>query len=356
MTQKLGGFDLLNKLTIKLMLSYFLLSPAIANAQTAKETKLPSPTGAKLVSPLIKNPSPNQIKLERDSKGNPVITIDRPVDKSGVSINAPKPNSSSGKLPTTRVAPGPRENIDDGSDGSGLDEKLENRETSEQFEMLKGDLPCLDSTPECIKQLEALAIANSPELRAIDVQIASSSDAVKLAKVQGEGSFAETITPWVSAIAPILLQNSRPLAFGEIRTSLESRLLFEALPTIISGRATSDANQTRNNQANADLAIKLAQLEKTKAEIAIAIKGKVTDAVITFEQIKDESDLQSTIVRREEVRAKLIEISYRLGEGTTTEQIARLNEHDRKKIIAAQLKTRLRSQALRIQRLVKGSE
>ncbi len=259
-------------------------------------------------------------------------------------------------MPTTREAPGPSENIDDGSDGSGLDEKLENRETSEQFELLKGDLPCLDSTPECIKQLEALAIANSPELRAIDVQIASSSDAVKLAKVQGQGSFAETITPWVSAIAPILLQNSKPLAFGEIRTPLESRLLFEALPTIISGRATSDANQTRNNQANADLQIKLGQLEKTKAEIAIAIKGKVTDAVIAFEQIRDESDLQSTIVRREEVRSKLIEISYRLGEGTTTEQIARLNEHDRKKIIAAQLKTRLRSQALRIQRLCKGTE
>ncbi|TYQ29190.1 hypothetical protein PseudUWO311_03410 [Pseudanabaena sp. UWO311] len=222
--------------------------------------------------------------------------------------------------------------------------------------MLKGDLPCLDSTPECIKQLEALAIANSPELKAIDAQIASSSQAVKLAKVQGEDSFAETITPWVSAIAPILLQNSRPLAPFEIRTSLESRLLFEALPTIISGRATSDANQTRNAQSNADLAIKLAQLEKTKAEIAIAIKGKVTDAVITFEQIKDESDLQSTIVRREEVRSKLIEISYRLGEGTTTEQIARLNDFDRKKIIAAQFKTRLRSQALRIQRLCKGSE
>jgi hypothetical protein len=277
--------------------------------------------------------------------GKPVITIDRPANKPAVNVNTAKPvNGSRGN------------GEDEPIEGSGLDEKLDQREESEQFEMLKGDLPCLDSKPECIVQLEALAIANSPELRAIDVQIASSSDAVKLAKVQGQGSFIESIQPFVSAIAPILLQNSRPQAFGEIRTSLESRLLFEALPTIISGRATSDANQTRNNQANADLAIKLAQLEKTKAEIAIAIKGKVVDAVITFEQIRDESDLQSTIVRREEVRSKLIEISYRLGEGTTTEQIARLNEHDRKKIIAAQLKTRLRSQALRIQRLVKGTE
>jgi hypothetical protein len=217
-------------------------------------------------------------------------------------------------------------------------------------------LPCLDSKPECIKQLEVLAIANSPELRALDAQIASSSDAVKLAKVQGNGSFIESIAPYVSAIAPILLQNSRPQAFGEIRTGLDSRLLFEALPIIISGRATSDANQTRNNQANADLQIKLSQLEKTKAEIAIALKGKVIDAVITFEGLRDESDLQSTIVRREEVRSKLIEIAYRMGESSTIEQVARMNEMDRKKIIAAQIKSRLRSQALRIQRLVKGSE
>lgn len=235
-----------------------------------------------------------------------------------------------------------------------LDDKLENRETSEQFDLLKGDLPCLDSKPECLVQLEALAIANSPELRAIDAQIASSSDAVKLARVQG--SFIEGIQPYVSAIAPILLQNARPQAVGEIRTSLDSRLLFEALPKIIEGRATSDANQTRNNQANANLQIQLAQLEKTKSEIAIAIKGRVVEAVILFESLKDESDLQSTIVRREEVRSKLIEIDYRMGGSSTIEQVARVNEFDRKKIIAAQTRSKLRSQALKIQRLCKGVE
>jgi hypothetical protein len=244
----------------------------------------------------------------------------------------------------------------DKPDPENLDDKLDNREATEQFELLKGDLPCLDSKPECIAQLEQLAIANSPELRAIETQIASSSEAVKLAKVQGQGSFTESIAPYVAAIAPILLQNSKPLAQGEIRIGLDSRLLFEALPTIIAGRATSDANQTRNSQANADLQIKLAQLEKTKSEIAIAIKGRVVEAVILFESLKDESDLQSTIVRREEVRSKLIEIDYRMGGSSTIEQVARVNEFDRKKIIAAQTRSKLRSQALKIQRLCKGVE
>ncbi|MCA6599740.1 MAG: hypothetical protein IM537_05890 [Pseudanabaena sp. M57BS1SP1A06MG] len=262
-----------------------------------------------------------------------------------------KPDTSSSGKPSNPIPP----RTDEFQDGSNLDEKLENREESEQGDLLKGDLPCLESKPECLKQLQELAIANSAEIRALDVQIASSADAVKFAKVQGQGSFVEGISPYVSAIAPILLQDSRPLITGENRFTLTSRLLFEALPKIIEGRATSDANQTRNAQANADLQIKLAQLEKTKTEVAIAIRGKVTDAVIEFERIKDESGLQSTIVRREEVRSKLIEISYRLGESSTIDQIARLNEFDRKKIIAAQLKTRLRSQALRIQRLVKGA-
>ena len=199
--------------------------------------------------------------------------------------------------------------------------------------------------------MQDLAIANSPEIKALDIQIAQSAEAVKLAKVQGQGSFFETISPYVSAIAPILLQNSKPLAFGEIRTPLDSRLLFEALPTIISGRAVSDTNQTKNTQANADLQIKLAQLEKTKAEITIALKGKVEEALITFEQLKDDANLQTTIVRREEVRAKLIEIGYRMGESSTIEQIARLNELDRKKISASQSKSKMRSQALKIQRL-----
>ena len=337
------------------MLSYCCISLAIA--PTLAQTKLPSPTGAKLVSPLIKNPLPtNQIKLERSPTGEPVITIDRPVakpndKKSGSSRKIDKSiptrtESDSEESETAKPKP----------ETENLDDKLENREASEQFDLLKGDLPCLDSKPECIKQLEALAIANSPDLKALDIQIASSSDAVKLAKVQGQGSFIESITPWVSAIAPILLQNSKPQALGEIRTGLDSRLLFEALPIIISGRATSDANQTRNSQANADLQIKLAQLEKTKAEITIAIRGKVVDSVITFENLRDEADLQTTIVRREEVRSKLIEIAYRMGESSTIEQVARMNDFDRKKIIAAQIKSKLRSQALKIQRLVKGSE
>lgn len=216
-------------------------------------------------------------------------------------------------------------------------------------------MPCLDSKPECVIQLQALAISNSPDIRALDTQIANSGDAVRLAQVQGQGSFIESISPLISAIAPILLQNARPQALGEIRTSLESRLLFEALPIIISGRATSDANQTRNSQANADLQIKLAQLEKTKTEVTIALKGKVADEVVLFENIKDESNLQSTIVKRETARSKLIEIAYRMGESSTIEQIARLNDFDRKKIIAAQSRTKLRSQALKIQRLVKGN-
>jgi len=318
----------------------------MAIAPILAQEKLPSPTGANLPSPLIKNPSPtNQIKLERDSKGNPVITIDRPVVEPEIKIPV-VPTRTESDIESEGDKPEP-ENLDD---------KLENRETSEQFDLLKGDLPCLDSKPECLVQLEALAIANSPELRAIDAQIASSSDAVKLARVQGQGAFTESIAPYVAAIAPILLQNSKPLAQGEIRIGLDSRLLFEALPTIIAGRATSDANQTRNSQANADLQIKLAQLEKTKAEIAISIKGKVTDAVILFENLKDDADLQTTIVRREAVRGKLIEIGYRLGESSTIDQIARLNEFDRKKIIAAQTRSKLRSQALKIQRLCKGVE
>lgn len=281
--------------------------------------------------------------MERDAKGNPVINIDRPVVKPDIKMPSPKP--------TVNI----NSDADSEKQEENLDDKLEGRETAEQFDLLKGDLPCLDSKPECIKQLEALAIQNSPDLKALDAQIASSSDAVKLAKVQGQGSFIEGIQPFISAIAPILLQNAKPQAIGELRTSLDSRLLFEALPTIIAGRATSDANQTRNSQANADLQIKLAQLEKTKSEIAIAIKGKVIDAVILFESLKDESDLQTTIVRREGVRFKLIEIAYRLGDSSTESQIERINDMERKKIIAAQSRSKLRSQALRIQRLVKGN-
>jgi hypothetical protein len=345
------------------MSSYFCIS-AIAPTSALSQT-LAKPSN------LLPNPVIN-IEREKLPSDRPAVTQVM-VKPTGTAADL-KPNSSSGKAPitpnsssgkNTNQAPNSSsgetkpQNTDDsqvGNDGSNLEEKLDGREDAEQDDLLKGDLPCLDSKPECIKQLQELAIANSPDIKALDIQIASSGEAVKLAKVQGQGSFFESISPLIGAIAPILLQNSKPQALGEIRTSLESRLLFEAIPLVLSGRATSDANQTRNSQANADLQIKLAQLEKTKTEVAIALKGKVADEVILFENIKDESNLQSTIVKRETARAKLIEIAYRMGESDTISQIARLNDFDRKKIIAAQLKTKLRSQALKIQRLVKGGE
>ncbi|CAN1213518.1 hypothetical protein TUMEXPCC7403_25150 [Tumidithrix helvetica PCC 7403] len=287
---------------------------------------MPSPSGNRLPSPII--------QIEK-----------KPV------VPATSPRTTVPKEPTEPTDP-----ANTSQDRENLDDKLSDREDAEQDALLKGDLPCLDASAECVRQLQDLAIKNSPELKAIEIQIANAGEAVKLAKVQGQGSFFETITPYVAAIAPILLQNSKPLAPGEIRASLDSRLLFEALPTIISGRALSDANQTKNNQANADLQIKLGQLEKAKNEATIAIAGKVLDALIQFEQMKDQANLETTIVKREEARSKLIEIAYRMGESSTIEQIARLNEFDRKKISAAQTRSRMRAQAGRIQRLVKGNE
>jgi hypothetical protein len=341
----------------------------VAISPKAIAQKLLAKPNESLVNPMI------EIVREKLPSDRPTVTQVKVTKPTGTAADL-KPNSSSGKAPVTPSSSSGKDPIESVNSSSGkvptkptgengddtnndspsnLEEKLDNREDTEQADLLKGDLPCLDSKPECIAQLQGLAIANSPDIKALDTQIASSGEAVKLAAVQGRGSFAESISPWVSAIAPILLQNSRPFATGELRTSLESRLIFEALPLIISGRATSDSNQTRNSQANADLQIKLAQLEKTKVEITIALRGKVADEVIKFENIKDESNLQSIIVKRETARAKLIEIAYRMGESDTISQIARLNDFDRKKIIAAQSKSRLRSQALKIQRLVKGS-
>lgn len=106
--------------------------------------------------------------------------------------------------------------------------------------------------------------------------------------------------------------------------------------------------------AIADLELKTSELEARKAEIASKLKDLVLTELLRFEELYNQSELQAAIAARETTRFKVIEVGYRLGEGSTAEMMALISQLDRLKAQAAMTKLEMKAQALRIQRLVMG--
>jgi hypothetical protein len=188
----------------------------------------------------------------------------------------------------------------------------------EEFAALQGDLPCLNSSTECVQQLQQLAIANSSELKLIEQRIVASRQ-----RIDYQGS--QRWTTWINPNPVALVQN------------------------ILGG---GDAQKV--DLAIADLELKTSELEARKAEIASKLKDRVLTELLRFEELHDRSELQAAIAARETTRFKVIEVGYRLGEGSTAEMMSLMSQLDRVKAQAVTTKLERKAQALKIQRLVMG--
>jgi hypothetical protein len=189
---------------------------------------------------------------------------------------------------------------------------------NEEFAALQGDLPCLNSSIECVQQLQQLAIANSSELKLIEQRIVASRQ-----RIDYQGS--QRWITWINPNPVVIVQN----IFGG-----------------------GDAQKV--DLAIADLELKTSELEARKAEIASRLKDLVLAEILRFEQLHHQSELQTAIAARETTRFKVIEISYRLGEGSTEQMMSLMSQLDRVKALAATTKLEMKAQALKIQRLVMG--
>ncbi len=73
-----------------------------------------------------------------------------------------------------------------------------------------------------------------------------------------------------------------------------------------------------------DLELKTSELEAHKAGIASKPKDRVLTELLRFEELHNQSELQAAIA----TRFKVIEVGYRLGEGSTAEMIALMSQLD----------------------------
>lgn len=284
---------------------------------TAKPVTKPSPSAK----PSTTKPTttPNTTK--------PTTT---PIPNAKKAVPPKLPQINDGVTPTT-------ENDPEGVNPVELSEKADK---DAEFELLKGELPCLDSSAPCITLLTQRAFVNSPAIKSLDQQIQQSEANVRSIAQAGSGNIFSLIQPFTPffSVAPV------PLALGT------------AIGTVITNFAGNVRQDQTIAQNNATLQIRIAELERGKIDARGRIEDALVAAVIAFDAAKIQTDIATAIANRESGRFKLIEIGYRLGEGDTNSFIALQNGLDRTRLDVTRQKSAMRSQAAKIKRIVLGDE
>ena len=165
---------------------------------------------------------------------------------------------------------------------------------------LMTELPCLDSSSECIELLAEKAYANSPELVTIEEQIALIDKRLEVAGKRIEHTSKKR---WTNYIASDLLRIAANLLGG--------------------------GDVQRDKIAIADLEVKSAELEayranlhRRKAEIKSQLREEVLGLVLEYEAAERKYVLAQSKLATYDRQRQLIEIDYQFGNGSTTQMLS----------------------------------
>jgi hypothetical protein len=262
--------------------------------------------------------------------------------------------------------------------GDSLDKLIQVRFNDDLWTAMLGDLPCLDVTEPCVRQLQEQAVSNSSTLQAIDERIALINDKIDEAKANNQRTIRlgllepalqaflqiETIQEQRNATGDILQERQRrgfvdriAMFFANPVRGLNDILALIGVPLFRSASGGDQAAQERGI-AIADLQVKVAEIENKRGDVAQALREQVMLHVLEFDQTRREFQISQEVARRATLRLRILDQSYRFGVGTldTPGYLREVSALDQQKAQTFGSWAKLRSQLTRIKLMVLGEE
>jgi len=251
--------------------------------------------------------------------------------------------------------------------GDSLDRLIQLRINDDLWKTMLGDLPCLETTEVCIKELQGLAIQNSRSLRAIDERVQLVNQKIEEARSNNKKSISLAVfEPAVQSLFKLDDVVAQPgqttskkrgfldkvLGFATTLAGINELLSYVGVPLFKSLTGGGDAAQSRSIQIT-DLQVKVAEIERQRGDLADKIKEVVMLQVLDFDVIRKDFQVSQEIARREVVRDRLNEVDYRFTPAYSTQSyLANKSALDRTKAESYRQWARLRAQLARIKLLV----
>ncbi len=269
--------------------------------------------------------------------------------------------------------------------GESLDALIQMQVNEDLWSTMMGELPCLEATEPCIRQLQEMAIGNATALRAIDERIelinekidqarANNQQTINLGifepalqyflKVEDLPAVAETrdsagniITPAQPTRRHGFIDRVVDLFSGGTLSTINDILSVIGIPLFQAIAGGSSETQQREI-AIADLQFKIAEIENKRGELAEQIREQVTLQVLDFDTIRREFQVSQEVAKRDTLRLAILEQNYRFAVGgmDTPQYLREISSLDQQKAETFRAWAKLRSQLVKVKLLVLGGE
>jgi hypothetical protein len=209
--------------------------------------------------------------------------------------------------------------------------------------IMRGGLPCIETTSICLQQLQEKAIANSPLLRELDTRIEEANGKVQEAKTRNEKVIKLSVLspalqyllgPAVTPGQPQakgkgLIDNLVGLFTGDVGL-LNGLLNVIGVPLFVNSQG-ANAEANRNAIAISDIQVKIAELQRSRAQLSDSIKQQVILSLSKFDELKTDFQVSQLLSLRHTQQFKIFELRYTRGNNSTEAYLAEQSRLDRSK-------------------------
>jgi len=208
---------------------------------------------------------------------------------------------------------------------------------------LRGGLPCLDLSRSCLDTLQGLAISSSPLLKEIDTRITEANEKATAAKVANQKAIKlEIFTPALQYLLntngttesnghkPGFFERLGGLFLGKVGIAND---LLSAVGIPLFNSFTGGSSDVKSKAIQiSDLQIRIAELQRGRAELADKVKEKITLSLTNFDTARVEFQMSQVLIRRSVERFEAYRMRYFDGISNTEEFLLRQNELDKSRI------------------------
>ncbi|WP_313934706.1 MULTISPECIES: TolC family protein [Nostocaceae] len=227
-----------------------------------------------------------------------------------------------------------------------IDSIIEKEYNEDLWRLLKGGLPCLETSAICLQQLQEKAIAQSPLLKEIDTRIAEANERINEAKARNQRSIklsiltpalqfllspqtTVTTQPGQQPVRTGIIENVAGILRGD--TSLINGLLNVIGVPLFQGVQGGNSEAQSRAIAISDIQVKIAELQRGRAQLAQETREKVAESLIAFDEARTEYQVAQIVASRAGDQFKVFEIRYRRGNSDTDTYLLRQNALDNTK-------------------------
>lgn len=246
-----------------------------------------------------------------------------------------------------------------------IDKLLTSQFNDDMWRIMRGGLPCLETSSSCLEQLQNKAVTESPLLKELDSRIQEANDKINEArKTNSKTVRLSILTPALQyLLGPTptagqpqqgrgLIDNLLGVFRGE--TGLINGLLNVIGVPLFQGSQGANTEANRNAIAISDLQIKVAELQRARAQLADTTREKVAIALIKFDEAKTDFQVAQVVGARAIDQFRVFELRYIRGNNDTEAYLAKQSQLDKTKADTYSSWGKMRRSLFEIKLLVLG--